>query len=127
MRPALLKAYRKTCYEAAGIKIRISRRCAAMDRLLIAHGSQAAVFITAYNPLSRVMPLGWNQRMQTRLLQAVRRRPVLSARGSLRHWTEAHLLVFGNVRPMQRLARRYRQYAIVVVRLRQPPRLTLTF
>src|ERR1700693_4806937 len=106
MRPALLRAYRNTCYEAAGIKIRVGIYCAATDRLLLAHGSRAAAFITAYNPSSRMMPLGWNQRRQARLLQALHRRRVLSGRGSLGRWSEAHLLVFGDPRPVRRMARR---------------------
>ena len=126
MRPALLSAYRKTCYEAAGSTIRVGRRCVGIDRLLLAHGSHVAALITAYNPFSRRMPPGWNQRMQARLLQAVRRRPVLFGTGSLGRWSEAHLLVFGDPRPVQRLARRYRQCGIVIVRLRQPTRLVIT-
>jgi hypothetical protein len=126
MRPALLGAFRKTYYEAAGTKIRVDRRSVTMDRLLLTYGSRAAVFITAYNPFSRKMPFGRNERMQMRLLEAVRRRPVLFGTGSLGRWSEAHLLVFGDPRPMQRLARRYRQHGIVIVRLRQAARLVIT-
>jgi hypothetical protein len=131
MRPALLSAYRNTLYQTAGyqtagITIRVGRRSGATDQLLSSCHAQTAVLVTAYNPLSRVMPPGWNQRMQARLLKEVRRRRVLPATGSLRHWTEAHLLVFGDVGPTQRLARRYRQRAVVIVRLRQPARLVIT-
>ena len=35
MRQALLRAYRNTCYEADGIQIRVGRRSAATDRLLL--------------------------------------------------------------------------------------------
>ncbi len=98
-----------------------------MDRLLLAHGARAGALVTAFNPLSRVMPAGWNRRMQDGLRQTLRRRRVLPASGTLRRWTEAHLLVFGDVRPMRRLARRFRQYAIVVVRLKQPARLVVIF
>jgi Protein of unknown function (DUF3293) len=120
MHPALLHAYHQTGYQAAGIDIRIGRRCPAMDRLLVSHGARAGVFITAYNPHSRRMPPGWNRRMQGRLRLALRRRLVLPARGSWRGWCEAHLLVFADPRPVQQLARRYRQYAIVIVRPGQP-------
>jgi hypothetical protein len=122
----LLRAYRNTCYEAAGVQIRIGVYSAAIDRLLLTHGARAGVLITAYNPLSRLMPLPWNLRMQARLLQALRRRRILPARGFLGQWSEAHLLVFGDARPVRRLARRYRQYAVVIVCLGQPPRLAMT-
>ena len=87
----MLIAYRKTSYKAAGIEVRIGRRSPAMDRLLSSHGVREAVFITAYNPFSRVMPPGWNQRMQLRLAQVLRRRQCLPAQGSWRRWSEAHL------------------------------------
>ena len=127
MRPRLLAAYRETCYDVGGIGMRVGRRCAAMDRLLLAHGVRTGVLITAFNPLSRLMPPGWNRRMQASLRQTLWRRRVLPASGSLRRWSEAHLVVFGDVPPVQRLARRFRQCAVVVVRLRQPARLLLTF
>ena len=125
MRPALLKAYRATRFEVAGMEIRVGRRCPAMDRLLQSFDVREAVFITAWNPLSRVMPPGWNHRMQVRLALAARRRPALAGRGSWRGWTEAHLIVFGDARPSQSLARRFRQNGIVTVRLRQPARLVV--
>jgi hypothetical protein len=122
---ALLRAYRRTSYEAGGIKVHIGRRSAAADRLLLAHSARTAVFITAYNPRSRRMPPEWNQRMQTRLRHAVGRRLVLWGRGTAGHWSEAHLLVFGDPRPIHRLARHYRQYGIVIVRQGQPARLVV--
>lgn len=127
IRPALLRAYRETCYEAAGIKVHIGGRCAAMDHLLLSHGARAAVFITAYNPFSRIKPPGWNRRMQIQLHQALRRRQVVCGRGTLGRWSEAHLLVFGDPRPLRRLARRYRQNGIVIVRQRQFTRLGIAF
>lgn len=126
MRPALLRAYRNTSYEAAGIQIRIGTYSAATDRLLLTHGARSAALITAYNPFSRMMPLHWNQRMQAGLLQALRRRRALPAGGSLGRWSEAHFFVFGDPRPVRRLAQRYRQHAIVIVHLGQPPELAMT-
>jgi Protein of unknown function (DUF3293) len=126
LRPVLLRAYRDTCYEAAGVQIRIGIHSAATDRLLLTHGARSAALITAYNPRSRRMPLAWNRRMQVRLLQALRLRRVLPARGFLGQWSEAHLLVFGAPRQVRRLAWRFRQYAIVIVRLGQPSRLEIT-
>jgi hypothetical protein len=125
--PALLRAYRAARYGVEGAEVRIGRRSAEMDRLLREHGVREATFITAYNPFSRIMPLGWNTRMQTRLRLAVRRRPVLSGRGFWRRWSEAHLIVFGDARPVRWLARRFRQHGIVVIRSGQPARLTMVF
>ena len=121
-----LAAYRKTSYEAAGIAIRIGRRSPAMDRLLASLGVRQAVLITAYNPFSRLMPPGWNRRMQARLAQALRRRRVLPANGSWRRWSEAHLIVFGDVRLVCRLTGPFRQNAIVIVRRGQPVQLRLS-
>jgi hypothetical protein len=119
----MLIAYRKTSYKAAGIEVRIGRRSPAMDHLLSSHGVREAVFITAYNPFSRVMPPGWNQRMQLRLAQVLRRRQCLPAQGSWRRWSEAHLMVLGDTRPVRRQARRFRQNGIVMFRSGQPARL----
>jgi hypothetical protein len=118
-----LRAYRQTRYQAGGIEVRIGRRSPDMDRLLISYGLREAVFITAYNPFSRLMPAGWNHRMQAHLTRALRRRSILCAKGSWRGWSEAHFLVLGDVRPMRRIMRTFRQYGIVIVRLRQPTRL----
>jgi hypothetical protein len=123
--PALLRAYRRTSYEAGGIKIHIGRRSPEADRLLLANGVRNAVFITAYNPRSRRMPSEWNQRMQTRLRHDLGRRPVLWGRGTAGHWSEVHLLVFGDPRPIRKLARRYRQYGIVIISRGQPARLVV--
>jgi hypothetical protein len=126
VRPALLKAYRETFYTVGDVEVRIGRRSQAMDRLLLVRGVRQATFITAYNPYSRKMPPGWNQRMQGRLAASVRRRPILSAQGTGRRWSEAHLLVLGDVRLARLKARQFRQNAIVIVRLGQPVRLLVT-
>ena len=123
--PALHRAYRMTRYSAAGITVRIGRRSREMDRLLISHGQREAVFITAWNPFSRRMPEGWNRRMQSRLARAASRWPVLPAEGRWRRWCEAHVLVFAAAASMAMLARRYRQNAIVIVRIRQQTRLSV--
>jgi hypothetical protein len=116
----VLKAYRCSCYEVSGIKVTIGRRSVAMDSLLSSYGVREAAFITAYNPFSRVMPLGWNQRMHARLAAALRRRRVLAASGSWRSWSEAHLLILGDLGSAYRLVSLYRQNGIVIVRTRQP-------
>ena len=126
IRAGLLRAYRMTLYQVEGLEIRVGRHSLAMDRLLRAHGVREAVFITAYNPFSRVMPPGWNRRMQARLAEAVRRRPVLSGEGTLGRWSEAHLLIFGDSRPVRKLAGRFRQHGIVILSHGQAARLVIT-
>jgi hypothetical protein len=115
-----LLAYRRTRYTAGTIEVRVGRPSPAIDALLAANRVREAVLITANNPYSRVMPASWNQRMQIRLAQALRRHPTMQATGTLQRWSEDHLLVLGDARPAKKLARRFRQNAIVIIRLRQP-------
>jgi hypothetical protein len=112
--PRLLRAYRDTTYRADGIPVRILRRCpdALFDRM----NARTAVFLTAWNPLSRRMPDGWNRRMQARLRLCLLRFVVLEAEGTLRRWREAMLLVAGDPQPLIRLAARFRQRAVVILR-----------
>jgi Protein of unknown function (DUF3293) len=123
--PALLRAYRMTSYAVDGVVVRPGRRSAGFDRLLRRSRCRTATFIAADNPFSRRMPPGWNRRMQHRLRCAARRHAVLAATGSWRGWREAHLLLFGDPRPALRLARIFRQRAVVVVRLNQPAAVVL--
>jgi len=121
----LLRFYRATRYTASGIDIRIGRRSAALDSLLAEHGVRDAVLITAWNPRSGRQPKGWNKRMQRGLCQRLRRVSALPGMGVLGQWQEAHLLVFAPLRWVLRLARRYRQNAVVAVARRHPARLIM--
>jgi hypothetical protein len=85
------------------------------------------VFITAYNPFSRVMPSGWNLRMQAALMRTLRRYRILIASGSWRRWSESHVVVLGDPRPALRLMRLFRQNGIVIVRVRQNARLVIPY
>jgi hypothetical protein len=96
-----------------------------MDALLARRNARTGVFVTAWNPLSRAMPPGWNRRMQQRLSERLRRYVTLPARGSLRRWHEEHLLVAADKRPVMRLARLFRQRGVVLVARHQPARLVL--
>src|ERR1700709_613390 len=87
IRASLLRAYRQSSYETGDIVVRIGRHSLAMDGLLASAGAKQAVFITAYNPFSRLMPPGWNVLMQARLAEVLRRYPVLPARGYCRAWS----------------------------------------
>jgi uncharacterized protein DUF3293 len=117
--PALLAAYRRSTYTAGNAAIRIGRRSAAMDALLCHHHAMAGVFITAWNPYSRRMPRGWNDRLQRALRGRLRRWPVFPACGGAPGWEEAHFLVLAPPGRVFRLARLFRQNAVVVVRRRR--------
>jgi hypothetical protein len=123
--PRLLRAYRQTTYCAGGIAVRIGRRSRGMDVLLRQHSVRQAVFITAWNPFSHRMPDGWNRRMQQGLAERLRRRTVLPASGGAGRWHEDHLLVLGGEAWVVRLACRFRQNAVVAVRLGGAARLHL--
>jgi hypothetical protein len=117
----MLRAYRDTAYRVDGIAVRIGRRCpdALFDRL----NAGVAVLLTAWNPRSRRMPDGWNRRMQQALRRRLRRFVVLEAVGALQCWREEMLLVAGDPRPGIRLAGRFRQRAVVILRRGQKARL----
>jgi hypothetical protein len=120
----LLRAYRQTEYSAAGCVVMIGRH--VPDRLLRLLGSRSAVFVTAWNPMSRRFPDGWNDRAQRRLRERLRRFRSLPGDGRLGHWHEAHLLVgVADFRPVVHVARVFRQRAIVVVRAAHPAQLVL--
>ena len=127
MPPSLLTAYRRTHYRAACCVIHIGKRAPDIDRLLISHRVREAALITAYNPFSRRRPPGWNRRMQFRLAQAARRHVTLPAVGAWRHWSEDHLLLLASRRQVLYLARRFRQHAIVSLRIKQPAHVVFTY
>ncbi len=62
------------------------------------------------------MPEGWNRRMQQRLRERLRRHTALPAESSLGRWREDMLFVRADPRVVLRLARIFRQCAIVVLR-----------
>jgi hypothetical protein len=121
--PALRAAYGRTAYEAAGAVARIGRRSAAVDAVLRRLGARRGAFVTAWNPFSRRMPPGWNGRMLARLREAARRLPMEEGTGRGRGWAERHLLVAADPRRVAALARRFRQNAVVAVRVGGPARL----
>lgn len=118
MSPRLRRAFLATAYEAAGIVVRAGSRSPALDALL----PGPAAFITAWNPLSRRMPPGWNARMQARL-RAMAPRVLAEGAGRGHGWAEHHLLVAGDKRRIRVLARRFRQHAVVLVAPGRPARL----
>jgi hypothetical protein len=117
----LARAFRETDYLAGGAVARIGRREPSVAALLRLVGAREGAFVTAWNPLALPQSLGWNRRAQARLRQAVRCRVAVPARSQPRpeaqaHWGEDQLFLAGDLRPTLRLARRFRQLAIVAVR-----------
>ncbi|MGE4044384.1 MAG: DUF3293 domain-containing protein [Acetobacteraceae bacterium] len=121
--PRLLRAYRATTYAVLGIPIRLGSRSRAADALLRRSGAQEGILVTAWNPLSRRMPAGWNHRMQANLRQALHRDRLLPAEGRLGAWHEEHVLVLAPLRAILPVARRFRQAAVVALRPGRPTKL----
>jgi Protein of unknown function (DUF3293) len=125
MTPGLVAAYRRTAYEAEGAVARVGRRSPAVDALLQRLGGRQGAFVTAWNPGSRPMPRGWNERMQARLRQAARRLPRAEGWGRGRGWAEHTLLLVAGPRRLAVLGWRFRQNAVVVVGRGRPASLVL--
>ncbi|HET7880595.1 MAG TPA: DUF3293 domain-containing protein [Acetobacteraceae bacterium] len=110
----LLRAWRLTDYRIDGFVVRIGRR--VPTTLFARLGSRSATLMTAWNPMSRRRPNGWNSQMQLRLRQHLRRLSSLEATGRLNQWYEPMLLVGGDPRRIIRIAARFRQLGVVVLR-----------
>jgi hypothetical protein len=123
--PAMRAAYARTDYEADGIVTRIGRRSPALDTLLRRRGARHGAFVTAWNPYSRPMPRGWNDRMLGKLREAARGRVLAEGWGSGKGWAERHLLIGADPRWIARLGRRFRQHAVVAVAPGRPTRIIL--
>ena len=121
--PRLVAAFHRTEYEAAGAVSRIGHRSPAIDALLRGLGARQAVFVTAWNAWGRRRPRRWNERMQARLRQAVRRLAVAEGHGRGKGWSEAHLLIAVPPGRAAVIARRFRQLGIVVATVRGRARL----
>jgi hypothetical protein len=121
--PRLLRAYRRTRYAAGPVAVTIGRRSPSADALLGRCRGRTAVLLTAWNPMSRRMPDGWNDRMQQALAARLRGHAVLDGSGTWRGWREALVLVIAPVPPMVTLARQFRQRAVVMLAQGHPARL----
>ncbi len=117
------EAYRRTLYRAGEVVVQVGRRSPSAEAWMARHGAREAGFITAWNPMSRVMPARWNQAAQARLRRDLRRAPVADGEGALGRWREEMLLVALPKRALARLARRHRQAAVVWLRHGRPARL----
>jgi hypothetical protein len=122
--PRLARGWRITVFEAACAEARLGLRSAALDAVLAQHAARQGAFIGAWNPMSRAMPRGWNDRALARLRRCARLPRVEGIGHAARPpWAEEHLLMIGDIRRIVVLARRFRQHAILRVRLRGASRL----
>lgn len=123
-------AYRATDYVAAPpgqrVVIRPGRRSRPADRALARHKARTAAFITAFNPFSRPRGTRANMAAHAALTRALRRLglPFVEGhgQGDDQRWpAEKSVLVFRmNARIAAAVGRRFRQNAIVHVRLGRP-------
>jgi hypothetical protein len=109
----LATPYRRSRYHVAGITLAIGRKSGALDGVLSGLGVRQAVLITAWNPASRRMPPGWNERMMAELRSRLGGAPWLPAQSGSGPWAEQQLLATGDRRRLRVLARRFRQAAMV--------------
>lgn len=117
--PELLRSYRLTRYRVGPLEARIGRRVTGWPE------RGPVVLLSACNPGGRLKPAGWNDRMMTHLithLQGVVWRPGV---GQLGRWQERLVAVWMPVARALRLARLFRQNAVVVLRNGRPARLVL--
>jgi len=112
----LFRAYRASCYRAAGHQARIGQRAPGLDALLGSWSVSEGVFIAAGNPFSRRMAEGWNARRHRALREHLRGLPYVEGQGGAGRWWEAHCFIGMDARRGAVLARRFRQMAMVVLR-----------
>jgi hypothetical protein len=120
-----LRSYRATSYRVGGLALQIGRASRRLDALLARLHVRSAVLITACNPRSRRMPARCNERATVRLAALLRRRTVLPARSGQGAWLEQQFFVDCAAAWATRLARRFRQNAIVLLVRGRPPALRL--
>lgn len=119
-------AYAATTYRFGGVGLRIGRR-AGVDRLLGRLRCRRAAVLTAWDPLSVERGAAANRAAQARLRRHLpRARPGCGVPDDPRKRGEAMLLAPGlTPRAAARLARRFRQNAIVLLRRGAAPALGL--
>jgi hypothetical protein len=116
-------AYRRSVFRAGEVVAQVGRRSASGDAWLAGQGAHEGAMVTAWNPMSRRHPRGWNDRAQARLRAAARRFPMVEGFSGTPRWQEHNLLLAGKVRAIAMLAWRFRQAAILMLRRGQPARL----
>jgi hypothetical protein len=123
----LSRAYRASCYFAGAQAARIGQRAAALDALLGSWRVQEGVFIAAGNPFSQRMPQGWNARRHAALRERLRRLHYVEGQGGTKRWWEAHCFIGISAARGERLARLFRQNAMVALRRGAKARLIWLF
>jgi hypothetical protein len=117
------QAYRATLYRAGEVHVRVGRRSADADAWLATRRAPEGCFLTAWNPYSRAMPARWNTRAMAALHRTLRGVACERGDGALGRWREEHVFAAIPAHEALRLARRFRQAAIVVVPRGRPARL----
>jgi hypothetical protein len=123
----LSRAYRVSCYFAGVHAVRIGQGAPALDALLRCWRVPEGVFIAAGNPRSRRMPAGWNARRHALLRERLWGLPYTEGKGGARRWWEAHCFIGISVARGKRLARLFRQTAMVALRRGAKARLIWVF
>jgi hypothetical protein len=121
--------YRIDLPDDGPIDARIGERNTALDALLRARGCRDGVFITAWNPQSRLLDRATNEGRNAELARALDARPVLPHRGiaDAGDWEERGFFVLDlPCEEALSLARRFGQIAIVHVALGHVPVLCFT-
>lgn len=126
-RARLERDYRASCYYAGEDIARIGQRAPALDALLRCWRVPEGVFIAAGNPFSRRMPSGWNARRHAALRERLRGLPLVEGKGGAKCWWEVHCFIGISAARGRRLARLFRQNAMVALRRRGRARLIWVF
>ncbi len=120
MPSAMDRGYRISRYAAGPVATRIGEPSPSADAWLTRHRAPSAVLLTAWNPMSRMMPRRWNDAAHRRLLRALRGRVVEEGWSGNGPWQEWTVCTPGGRRLGLRLARRFRQRAFVLLRRNRP-------
>lgn len=119
--PAVSRSYRLSTYHVPGLPvIRIGRR-PQWRRCVVPQGD--IVLLSACNPGGRLRPDGWNHRMMQALSQHLRGVKHELGEGRLGGWSEPLYAVRVPLARGLRLARLFRQNAVVVLNGDRPARL----
>ena len=123
----LFQAYRASCNFAGAHAARIGQRAPALDALLRRWRAAEGVFIAAGNPFSRRYPDGWNAQRDVALRERLRRLHYVEGQGGAKRWWEAHCFIGISAARGRRLARLFRQNAMVALRRGAKARLIWLF
>lgn len=115
--------FRASTYRAGPVVARVGRRSPSAEAWLRARRLPCAAMLTAWNPMGRRRPDGWNARAQARLVASLRPWPREEGVSGTARWQEHNLMLGLPPRAARRLARRWRQAAILLLGRGRPARL----